>query len=121
MKVNKWFEDFLQSFGACNAKPVSDRQYAIFVKYGTTETSRYTETATGTTKVLKFRATKYFVSGKPRFQVTITENNTNRVEELKAEIEKLDNLLDTDISDSEYEMIENRIRQLYKEVGSLEA
>lgn len=121
MKVNKWFSDFLESFGTVNGKRISDRQYAIFAKYGETVTDRRTETAAGKTELYKYRATKYFISGKAYFQVTITENADNKVTAIKAEIEKLDNLLDTDISDSEYDAIENRIRQLYKEIGSLEA
>lgn len=138
-KYNDWFRNtFLNSFGLCEHKDISEKQGKIFEKYlkeepenwrhanafyysgiisgkkvRLQESSVYNGCTKGHTKTL-YRTV---------YSVTIKADNTVEENEIKEKIKKLNKDFDIAIeakaSDEELDKLENEIDLLYKELDSL--
>ena len=71
---NKWFKEFVESFGTCESRRISQKQAAVFVRYS--EESHYKDWGRGMTYYVrcngKLIKTMVFTEREPAY-VTITE------------------------------------------------
>lgn len=100
MITNRWAVDFIASFAGSQDKQISSRQMGIFEKYAETrQDGRYTAMWSGKTADYMYTAIRYYVAGKVNYKVTVIANNDSIIAELQAELNRIDALMNADISD----------------------
>ena len=121
MIKNKWFNEFIESFAGSVDKKITEKQANIFMKYAEfTKISRYTTEWTGTAINYKFVCQEYKKGSYTLYSLYVKKNNDAEIERLQAECRRLDEILDTDISDAEYDHIEEHQIKIQKRIAELE-
>jgi hypothetical protein len=138
-KYNEWFRNvFLESFGLCKSKQISEKQGLIFERYLKEEEDNwrhhnayyYSGIISG--KMVRLQESSVFngcTKGHTKtlyrtvYYITIQSDNTEEESELRAKIEKLDKLwntkFDSNSEDAELDKIEAEIDSLQEKLNNL--
>ena len=110
---NSWFDQFIENFAGAYNRNITEKQAAIFMKYSCDEEiTRYATTYTGKTDKYKFICQGYKKGRYDCFALYVRKNNDAEINRLKAEFNNIEKILDTDISDQEFDRLEERQKQI---------